>query len=139
MNQQFFLVTSALAIVACASRPPGVVMTPERAARCADLSDSVSKYVSADAFPLAHIVGNQRLPRIPALLGPGDSVYVEFLVRPDGLADTSSVMIGGAADPEFLRSAVAFAAQSRFMPAQSQGCPVLSRYNLVIKPRATTR
>jgi hypothetical protein len=114
-------------------------MTPERAARCADLSDSVSKYVSADAFPLAHVVGKPLLPRTPAVLGPGDSVYVEFLVHPDGLADTSTVMIGGATDPEFLRSAVAFAAQSRFMPAQSQGCPVLSRYNLVVKSRATTR
>ena len=139
MNRQFLLVTSAFAIAACASGRSGIVMTPEQAARCADLSDSVSKYVSADAFPLAHIVGNRRLPRTPALLGSGDSVYVEFLVRPDGLADTSTVMIGGATDPEFLRTAVAFAAQSRFMPGQSQGCPVLSRYNLVLKPPATTR
>jgi len=73
------------------------------------------------------------------MLGPGDSAYVEFLVRPDGLADTSSVLVSGASDAEFLRSAVAFAAESRFVPAQAQGCPMMSKYNMVIKSRATTR
>jgi hypothetical protein len=114
-------------------------MTPEQAARCAGLSDTVSKYVSQDALPLAHIVGNPRLPRIPATLRPGDSVYVEFIVRPDGAADTASVQITGVNDPEFARSAVAFAAESRFMPAQALGCPVISRYNLVVTSRGATR
>jgi hypothetical protein len=136
MNKQILLAISALAIVACASRPrgPGLVSEP-----CAALADSVSKYVSVDALPLAHIIGNPQLPRTPAMLGPGDSAYVEFLVRPDGLADTSTVLVSGASDPEFLRSAVAFAADSRFMPAQAQGCPMMSKYNLVVKSRATTR
>jgi Gram-negative bacterial TonB protein C-terminal len=139
MNKQFLLATSlALAAAACASRNSGVGMAPEQAARCADLADSVSKYVSQDALPLAHLVGNPRLPRIPATLGPGDSVYVEFLVSPDGVADTSSVQILGASDPEFVRTTLAFAAQSRFMPAQSLGCPVPSKYNLVVKSRAST-
>ena len=140
MNKKRFLVsTPALALAACALGNRGIVMPPEQAARCADLSDSLSKYVSQDALPLAHIVGNPRLPRVPAALGPGDSVYVEFVVRPDGLADTSSVQITGASDPEFARSAAAFAAQSRFMPAQTLGCPVLSKYNLVVKSRAAAR
>jgi hypothetical protein len=47
--------------------------------------------------------------------------------------------VSGASDPEFLRSAVAFAAESRFMPAQAQGCPMMSKYNFVLKSRATTR
>jgi hypothetical protein len=106
---------------------------------CAALADSVSKYVSVDALPLAHIVGNPNLPRTPAMLGPGDSAYVEFLVRPNGLADTSTVLVSGASDPEFVRSAVAFAAESRFVPAQAQGCPLMSKYNLVVKSRAATR
>jgi hypothetical protein len=106
---------------------------------CAALADTMSKYVSVDALPLAHIVGNPRLPRTPAVLGPGDSAYVEFLVRPDGLADTSTVLVSGASDPEFLRSAVAFAAESRFVPAQSQGCPLMSKYDLVVRSRAPTR
>jgi hypothetical protein len=139
MNKKFFLVAPfTLAVAACAARNPGAGMLPAQTARCADLSDSVSKYVSQDALPLAHIVGNPRLPGIPSALGPGDSVYMEFLVRPDGLADTSSVQITGPSDPEFVRSALAFAAQSRFMPAQTQGCFVPSKYNLVVKSTATT-
>jgi hypothetical protein len=55
------------------------------------------------------------------------------------MADTSTVLVNGASDPEFLRSAVAFAAESRFVPAQSQGCPMMSKYNLVVKSGAATR
>ena len=136
MNKQFLLAISSLAIAACASRPRGPALITEP---CAALADTVSKYVSVDALPLAHIVGTPRLLRTPAMLGPGDSAYVEFLVRPDGLADTSTVLVSGASDPEFVRSAVAFAAESRFIPAQAQGCPMMSKYNLVLKSRATTR
>ena len=136
MNKQFLIAISALSIAACASRTRGPALVTEP---CAALADSVSKYVSVDALPLAHIVGNPSLPRIPAVLGPGDSAYVEFLVRPDGLADTSTVLVSGASDPQFLRRAVAFAADSRFIPAQAQGCPMMSKYNLVVKSRATTR
>ena len=136
MKKQFLLAISALAITACASRTRGPTLISEP---CAALADTVSKYVSVDALPLAHLVGNPRLPRTPAMLGPGDSTYVEFLVRPDGMADTSTVLVSGASDPEFLRSAVAFAAESQFMPAQSQGCPMMSKYNFVLKSRATTR
>jgi hypothetical protein len=136
MHKEFYLAISALSIVACASRTRGPSLVTEP---CAALADSVSKYVSVDALPLAHIVGNPRLPRPPAVFGPGDSAYAQFLVRPDGLADTSTVLVSGASDPEFLRSAVAFAAEGRFVPAQAQGCPMMSKYNLVIKSRATTR
>jgi hypothetical protein len=136
MNKQFLLAISAFALAACASRTRGPALISEP---CAALADTVSKYVSVDALPLAHLIGNPRLPRTPAMLGPGDSAYVEFLVRPDGLADTSTVLVSGASDPEFLRSAVAFAAESRFMPAQAQGCPMMSKYNFVLKSRATTR
>jgi len=136
MSRKLLLVSrfalAAAAMFGCASRNTRVLTTPETE-RCADLADTLSKYVSQDALPLAHIVGNPLLPRVPLALGPGDSVYVEFLVRPDGLADTSSVQITGANDPEFARSVAAFAVQSRFMPAQSQGCTVPSRYNLVVK------
>jgi hypothetical protein len=136
MNKQLLIAISALSIAACASRIRGPALVTEP---CAALADSVSKYVSVDALPLAHIVGNPNLPRTPAVLGPGDSAYVEFLVRPDGLADTSTVLVSGASDPAFLRSAVAFAADSRFIPAQTRGCPMMSKYNLVVKSRATTR
>ena len=136
MNKQLLIALSALTIAACASRARGPSLVTEP---CAALADTVSKYVSVDALPLAHIVGNPPLPRTPSGLGPSDSAYVEFLVRPDGLADPSTVVVSGASDPEFLRSAVAFAAESRFVPAQAQGCPMMSKYSLVVKSRAATR
>ena len=136
MNRQLLIAISTLAIAACGSGPRAAMTLPEP---CASLADTVSKYVSLDALPLAHIVGNPRLPRTPAVFGPGDSAYVEFLVRPDGMADTSTVLVSGASDPEFVRSAVAFAEESRFVPAQLQGCPMMSKYNLVVKSRAATR
>jgi hypothetical protein len=137
MTKRFLVAIPALAIAACASgtRGPALTMTEP----CAALADTVSKYVSVDALPLAHIVGTPRLPSTPAVLGPGDSAYAEFLVRPDGVADTTTVLVSGTTDREFARSAVAFAADSRFVPAQLQGCPMLSRYDLVVKSGAATR
>lgn len=136
-RKEFFLVTSlAMGVVGCASRSPAVTLSPAEQTRCEAVSDSVSKYISTDALPFAHLVGNPRLLRTPAAMAPGDSASVEFVVRPDGMADTSSVLVSGASDPEFVRSALAFATQSRFTPAQVQGCNVVSRYNLVVKARA---
>jgi hypothetical protein len=99
------------------------------------VSDSLSKYISGDALPLAHLDGNPRTLPVPPTIQPGDSVEVDFVVLPTGVADTSSVTIVGANDPQFARSAMQFAAESRFSPASVSGCNVLSRYNLVIRPR----
>src|SRR4051812_1734203 len=120
-------------VAACAGRSPSVAVAPAEAIRCAAASDSLSKYVSQDALPLAHIIGTPVLPRSPAALAPGDSVYVEFVVRPNGVADPATLQISGLSDPDFARSVNAFAAQSRFSPAQLQGCSVMSKYNLVVK------
>ncbi|GAC1411753.1 MAG: hypothetical protein NVSMB53_07900 [Gemmatimonadaceae bacterium] len=88
-------------------------------------------------MPFAHIIGTPRTLPVLAEM-PADSVAVEFIVRPDGIADTSSVEITGANDPQFVRSVMLFATQSRFSPAQISGCNVLSRYNLIVKPRRST-
>ena len=120
-------------VQACAGRAPAVGLAPAEAVRCAAVSDSLSKYVSQDALPLAHMVGTPVLPGRPAGLMPGDSVYVEFAVRPNGLADVSTIQISGPSDASFVRNVTAFAVQSRFSPAQMEGCSVVSRYNLVVK------
>jgi hypothetical protein len=123
--------------MACASssatrpRPIARVQDPQ----CAAASDSVSKYVSEDALPLAHLEGSPRTLPVPAAIQPGDSVVVDFVVRPDGLADTTSVIITGPSDPQFERSAMMFVTESQFTPARIANCYVLSRYNLVVKGR----
>jgi hypothetical protein len=127
------LVASLMACASSAPRP--LAMTSEEQLRCAGVSDSVSKYVSEDALPLAHLVGSPRTLPVPASIRPGDSVAVDFVVGQDGVADTSTVVIVGADDPQFARSAMQFATGSRFTPARISNCYVLSRYNLIVKAR----
>jgi hypothetical protein len=103
--------------------------------RCAAVSDTLSKYISADALPVAHLEGSPRSLPVPRGIQPGDTVEVDFVVMPNGLADTSSVAIIGDSDPDFARGAIQFATGSRFTPAQVEGCSVLSHYSLVVGPR----
>lgn len=110
------------------TRDVGLVQDP----RCAAVGDSISKYVSEDALPTAQLVGDDALPR-PAGVRPGDSVAVDFVVFPNGIADTSSVEVLGASDAQFVRNAVKFAARHRFAPAQVSGCNVISRYSVIIR------
>ena len=136
MKNYFWIICSVvIGAGACASGPKPAPISPAEEERCAAISDSVSKYISEDALPFAHIVGTPRTLPSPAIMQPGDSVAVEFVVQPNGLADTSSVQIIGASDPQFIRSAMLFASQSRFTPARVSGCNVVSRYNLVVKSR----
>jgi hypothetical protein len=122
------------AVSACASGSRAPQLAPPDP-RCAAVSDSLSKYISADALPLAHLEGSPRTLPVPRTMQPGDSVEVDFVVLPTGVADTSTVSIVGDTDAQFARSALQFATESRFSPAQISGCNVLSRYNLIVKPR----
>lgn len=127
------MITAALLACASSGRPRGISAGQDP--QCAAISDSVSKYVSGDALPLAHLEGSPRTLPVPASIRPGDSVVVDFVVNPDGLADTASIVITGPSDPQFAWSALQFATESRFMPARVSNCYVLSRYNLVVKAR----
>ena len=132
MLQRSPLIVFSVLTLACAGRSnpsdAGLVQDP----RCAALGDSISKYVSEDALPTAQLVGNDALPR-PAIVAAGDSIAVDFVVLPNGIADTSSVEILGAGDAQFVRNAVRFAARHRFAPAQVGGCNVISRYSVVMR------
>lgn len=133
MNTRCLLLTGAsVVLAACARAPRAVPVSPA----CAAVSDSLSKYVSMDALPAAHIVGTPRVLPVPPALRRGDSVAVEFVVQPTGIADPESVQIVGSNDPEFRRSVLRFVTESRFTPASMTGCNVLSRYSLAIKPAA---
>ena len=115
------------------SRAPGpLTVTPV----CAAASDSLTKYVSKDALPFAHLIGTPRVLPVPPGLRRGDSVAVEFVVQPTGVADPTSVEITGSTDPAFTRDVLRFVTESRFIPATVTGCNVVSKYNLVIKPAA---
>jgi hypothetical protein len=125
-------VTVTVTLAACARGPRPLTVSPA----CAGVSDSLSKYVSMDALPFAHIIGTPRVLPVPPTLRRGDSIAVEFVVRPDGLADPTTVEITGSKDQAFARNVLRFVTESRFMPATVTGCNVLSKYNLIIKPAA---
>lgn len=130
MQRSPLIVLSVLA-VACAggsnTSDVAIVQDP----RCAAVGDSISKYVSEDALPAAQLVGGDAFPR--PVVAAGDSVAVDFVVFPTGVADTSSVEVVGASDAQFVRNAVRFAARHRFAPAQVAGCNVISRYSVVMR------
>lgn len=133
MNKKILLLASiTVTAAACARAPRTQAVTPA----CAAVADSLSKYVSTDALPFAHIVGTPRVLPVPPALRRGDSVAVEFVVQPNGVADPNSVLITGSNDPAFVRTVLRFVTESRFIPASVTGCNVMSRYNLVIKPAA---
>ena len=125
-------VAAAAVVAACAGHSNQTNVPLVQYARCAAVADTLSKYVSEDALPAAQLVGDESL-RPPAGLGSADSIEVDFVVFPNGVADTSSVVVTGASDPEFVRNAIRFAAQNRFTPAQVSGCRVVSRYTVIMR------
>jgi hypothetical protein len=130
--QRWLIVGVVLMAPACAGRSNTSDVAFVQDPRCAAVGDSISKYVSEDALPTAQLVGDDALPR-PAGGHPGDSVAVDFVVFPNGVADTSSVEVLGSSDVQFVRNAVRFAARHRFAPAQISGCNVISRYSVVMR------
>lgn len=128
----------ALVALACAGHSNASDVAMVQDPRCAAVGDSISKYVSEDALPVAQLIGDQTL-RAPSTVRGGDSVSVDFVVFPNGIADTSSVEVLGASDPQFVRSAVNFAARHRFAPAQVSGCNVISRYSVVMRSAGQQR
>jgi hypothetical protein len=135
MQQKFVILAMfGAALVACSRGPRPVTVSSLEQARCMGVSDSLSRYVSADALPFAHLAGTPRVLPAPPALRRGDSITVEFLVLPTGLADPTTLEIVGTTDPGFTRSVQQLLAKSSFLPGRVSGCNVLSRYNLVVKP-----
>lgn len=130
--QRAFLIAMIFTALACAGRASTSDVAFVQDPRCAAVVDSISKYVSEDALPTAQLVGDDALPRL-GRVAAGDSVAVDFVVFPNGVADTSSVEVLGASDAQFMRNAVSFAARHRFAPAQVSGCNVISRYSVVMR------
>ena len=130
-----FVTVCALLGYGCAAGRRAAAIPSAEQERCSAIADSLSKYISEDALPFAQVAGNARTLPAPSGMRPGDSVAVEFVVFPNGTADTSSVQIMGPSGPDFLRRTVEFATRTRFTPAQVSGCNVMSRYNLVVKSR----
>src|ERR1044072_2536283 len=117
------LAAVAILALACARRQRNDVAMVQDP-RCAAVEDTISKYVSADALPPAQLVGDEGMTLATSA---GAALSVDFVVFPNGVADTSSVEVVGANDPELRRSAVRFATSHRFTPAQVSGCSVISR------------
>jgi hypothetical protein len=128
MNKKLLLLALGAVTGACSRAPSTLAVTPV----CAAASDSLSKYVSKDALPLARLLGPPRMLQAPPELRFGDSVIVEVLVLPDGRPDAGSMEITGTREATFHASALRFIGSSRFEPGRVGGCGVLSKYNLLV-------
>jgi hypothetical protein len=129
MNKKLLLLALGAVTVmaaACSRAPSTLAVTPV----CAAASDSLSKYVSRDALPLARLLGPERTLPAPPELRFGDSVIVEFLVLPDGRPDAGSMEVAGTREATFHASALRFLGVTRFEPGRVGGCGVLSKYKL---------
>jgi hypothetical protein len=115
--------------VACAGGPKPLTALPVDP-RCAAISDTLSKYVSSDALPPATFSGDTRVLRSRA---PATAVSVDFVVRPDGTADPETVAVVGTSNSGFDDAVAEFAAKNRFVPGQTNGCNVLSRFTLALR------
>jgi hypothetical protein len=118
-----------LTAAACSRGPKPVAAIPVDP-RCAAISDTLSKYVSTDALPTATFTGDTRDLRSRA---PATAVSVDFVVRPDGTADPETVDVIGGSNSGFDQAVAQFVASNRFVPGQTNGCPVLSRFTLVLR------
>ena len=113
-------------------------LSPERQARCTALSDSILANVPLAALPETRPRGRPTaFVRPPTnLAGP---MRIEFLVRPDGWGDTSTVTVSGTENARVRRDAVDFARKNRMMVPLVGDCPTWSRATIVTTPLGITR
>ena len=136
----------ALAALACAQQQqqapsPLAQLSPERAARCRVVADSVFQNVVPERLPQA--LPTKSTPkvalRVPRSVPAGARVRTSFLVRPDGTGDTASVVITGTDDARFRSDAIALVSRVVLAPAEIDGCPVWSQTAIVSYRTGTVR
>jgi hypothetical protein len=130
MNTKLIVIGCAVAAGVACSRGPRPVTALPVDPRCEAVSDTLSKYVSTDALPVASFSGDTRALKSRA---PSTAVSVDFVVRPDGTGDPGTVSIIGDSNSGFDEAVAQFAASNRFVPGQTNGCNVLSRFTLVLR------
>ena len=112
-------------------------LSAEQQAHCTALADSILANVAREDLPEARPRGRPSRVRPPTnLTGP---MRIEYLVRPDGWGDTSTVVVTGTDNARLRRDAVELARKDRMVVPLVNGCPGWSRVAIVIVPLGITR
>jgi hypothetical protein len=141
---RFRLITFVAASgLACGGRPPQAAApapAPVLDARCIALNDSVFATLPPEVLPNAKLHGEP--PRIPPPISAAQRhtpVTFTYLVRPDGVSDTSTVSITGTENKRFRDLVVRYARRNQMAPAESDGCPVWSKVSVTMTPLGIER
>jgi hypothetical protein len=110
---------------------PTALASAADSARCVRVADSLLA-LSPDELPVSRPVGHPRLPRPRADAGTTVLVRTRFIVRPEGTADTATVVVEGASDPNYRQAMVRLLARQRFEVPMVQGCPVSGRGDFTV-------
>ena len=109
-------------------------------ARCIALNDSVFATLPPEVLPNAKLRGEP--PRIPPPISAAQRhtpVTFTYLVRPDGVSDTSTVSVTGTENKRFRDLVVRYAQRNQMAPAESDGCPVWSKVSVTMTPLGIER
>ena len=129
--------------LACGGRPQQAALQsalPVLDARCMALNDSVFATLPPEVLPEAKLHGEP--PKIPPPISAaqrGVPLSFTYLVRPDGVSDTSTVVVTGTQNKRFRDLVVRYARRNQMAPAESDGCPVWSKVSVKITPLGIER
>ena len=123
--------------IACAHAKPAPI-TAEYSARCAVVHDSMFATVLPESLPPARSRGP--VMGLARFVHPGETVDLQFLVRPDGSVDTGSVSVAGIANAvQTRRYVVQQLGRRTYAPAELAGRPLWSRVDMSITNLGVTR
>ena len=134
------LLSAACAGASKAPSPPAAtaLVSASDSARCAGVTDSLLA-LPPEQLPLARPVGRPRPPRPPRDAVGGVPVWTRFIVRPDGTADTATVLVEGTQDLNYRRAMVRLLTRERFEVPTVQGCLVWGRGDIMVVGIPVTR
>ena len=127
----------ALVVAAAALPAQGPTFLVSRSADrlfiCSILADSIPSSVGRAQLPAAKPRGELTLIRTPIDAELGRLIHSSVLIRPDGSADTTTIVVIGTADSAYLRDFTRTMARIPFVAPMVNGCAVWGRYWLQIE------
>lgn len=117
-----------------AQGPPYLLTrSADRLTICSILADSFPSNVARGQLPAAKPRGELTLVRTPIDAELGRVIHSSVLVRPDGGADTTTVVVIGTADSAYRRDFTRTMARIPFLAPMVNGCAVWGRFWLEIE------
>ena len=101
--------------------------------RCEHLRDSVVSSVAPSAWPRATLADRPtrlRYPTAPADAAPGKQIVAAIVLLPIGSLDSTYFDVSGTDDANYKSHALEWMSRMKWLPAEVEGCPVVSKTSL---------